>query len=83
MYIKKHGSDLKVPSKSKINDRYLCHFFYHELCVLVHSQFHSMGNLVTYVFINSDHKRIQECSISVKGRVICNQRCLESDQPGV
>ena len=35
------------------------------------------------VFINSDHKRMQECSISVKGRVICNQRCLESDQPGV
>ena len=35
------------------------------------------------VFINSDHKRIQECSISVKGRVICNQHCLESDQPGV
>ena len=39
--------------------------------------------LTSYVFINSDHKRIQECSISVKGRVICNQRCLESDQPGV
>ena len=35
------------------------------------------------VFINSDHKRIQECSMSVKGSVICNQRCLESDQPGV
>ena len=59
-----------------IYSKYLAYFSYEKVM-------ESRHNMLFYVFINSDHKRIQECSISVKGRVICNQGCLKSDQPGV